>query len=120
MKNDRTVAGLSERRKMSPASSTATREPRSRQRGYHLTRHAQQRSSQRAIRAIHIQLIQVFGVDHVQKGGSVVSFIPEQFISQLRTAIDRCAGISIVKANDESVVTVMHSHRRVATTEWSA
>jgi hypothetical protein len=122
VKNDRTLAGQSERRKIIPVYLTAPGEPwlRQPQRGYQLTRHAQRRSSQRGIRDIQIQLIQLFGVDHVQKGGSVLSFIPERLIHQLRSAIDRCDGVSIIKADDESVVTVMHLDRRVATTEWSA
>lgn len=88
--------------------------------GYRLTRHAQQRSSQRAVRDLQLQLIQLFGVDHVQKGGSVVSFIPDRLIPELRAAIDRCTGVSIIKAEDERVVTVMHQSRRVATTDWTA
>lgn len=102
--------------------STTHREPRLRkpESGYRLTRHAQQRSSQRAIRDLQLQLIQHFGVDHLQKGGNVVSFIPDRVISELRTAIDRCAGVSIIKAADEAVVTVMHQGRRVATTDWTA
>jgi len=102
--------------------STTRRDSRLRQpeSGYRLTRHAQQRSSQRAIRDLQLQLIQLFGVDHLQKGGSMVSFIPDRLIAELRTAIDRCAGVSIIKAEDEVVVTVMHQGRRVATTDWTA
>lgn len=122
MKKDISPAVQSERQKLIPVSLAASCKPRLQQPqgGYQLTRHARRRSSQRAIRGLQIQLIQFFGVDHAQKGGSVVSYIPERLIHQLRAALDRCDGVSIIKADDESVVTVMHLDQRVATTQWSA
>lgn len=122
MKKDNSPAVQIERHKIipDPLAASCSRRLRQPQSGYQFTRHAQRRSSQRAIRGLQIQLIQFFGVDHVQKGGSAVSYIPERLIHQLRAALDRCDGVSIIKAADESVVTVMHLDRRVATTQWSA
>lgn len=85
-----------------------------------LTRHAQQRSAQRAIRQLQIELINLFGVDHLQKGGAMYSFIPERTLTELRTALDRCAGVALIKADGDVVVTAFHQQRKVGHTEWAA
>lgn len=88
--------------------------------GYCLTRHAQQRGAQRAIRERQIELIRLFGVDHLQKGGAMLSFIPDRVLSELRNALDRCAGVALVKGEGDTVLTVFHQHRKINHTEWVA
>ena len=85
-----------------------------------LTLHAQERLAQRGIRDLQLQLIQMFGVDHLQKGGSVLCRIPERRLAELRAALDRCADVAIVKSRNECVITVMHQQRRIRHTEWAA
>jgi hypothetical protein len=85
-----------------------------------LTLHAQERIAQRGIRDLQLQLIQLFAVDQLQKGGTLLSRIPERKIAELRAALERCADVAIVKNSDERVITVMHQHRRIRHTEWAA
>lgn len=85
-----------------------------------VTRHAEQRMAQRAIRRLQVQLISSFGVDHLQKGGSVLSFIPDTVIAELRVAIDRCPGVSIVKGKQEQIVTAFHQRRKTRHAGWTA
>ena len=87
---------------------------------YRLTEHAQKRKQQRGISDLQIELIRSFGDDHYQKGGCVLSFIAEKKLVQLREAIDRLSGMTIVKSPREEVVTVMRMGRRVTRTEYVA
>ena len=85
-----------------------------------LTLHAQERLTQRGIRDLQLQLTQAFGVDHLQKGGSLLGYIPARRLAELRAALDRCADVAIVKSRNECVITVMHQYRRIRHTEWAA
>lgn len=85
-----------------------------------LTLHARERMAQRGIRDLQLQLIQIFGVDHLQKGGSVLSRIPERRLAELRAALDRCADVAIIKSRSECLITAIHQHRRIRHTEWAA
>lgn len=85
-----------------------------------MTRHAQQRSAQRGIRQLQIDLINLFGVDHLQKGGGMLCFIPDRTIAELRSALDRCSGVALVKGEGDAVVTAFHQHRKISHTEWAA
>jgi hypothetical protein len=87
---------------------------------YGATRHGQRRMSQRAIRQRQVALIKSFGIDHLQKGGSIVSFIPDDVIHELRAALDRCAGVSVVKGAQEEIITAFHQKRRTKHTGWLA
>lgn len=87
---------------------------------YCSTYHGQRRMSQRAIRQRQVALIKSFGVDHLQKGGSTVCFIPDDVISELRAALDRCAGVSLVKGTQEEVITAFHQSRRTKHAGWLA
>ena len=87
---------------------------------YRATHHGQLRMSQRAIRQHQVALIKSFGVDHLQKGGSTVSFIPDDMISELRAALNRCAGVSLIKGVQEEIVTAFHQKRRTKHTGWLA
>lgn len=88
--------------------------------GGRMTWHAQQRSAQRGIRQIQIDLINLFGVDHLQKGGAMHCFIPDRTIAELRAALDRCPGVALVKGERDAVVTAFHQHRKINHTEWAA
>jgi len=88
--------------------------------GGRLTLHAQQRVAQRGIRQAQIDLINLFGVDHLQKGGAMLCFIPDRTIAELRVALDRCSGIALVKGEKDVVVTAFHQRRKVDHTEWAA
>jgi hypothetical protein len=96
-----------------------TRHP-SRGQAYELCRHAHRRAAQRAIGDLQIELIRLFGVDHYQTGGSTLSFIPERTITSLRTALDRCRDVALVKGDDEVVITAMHMHRNIKKTSLAA
>jgi hypothetical protein len=85
-----------------------------------LTLHAQQRIAQRGIRQAQIDLINLFGVDHLQKGGAMLCYIPDRTIAELRAALDRCSGIALVKGERDAVVTAFHQRRKVDHTEWAA
>lgn len=89
-------------------------------RPYSVTRHGQERMSQRAIRPRQVALISSFGVDHQQKGVGTLSFIPDDLISELREALDRCRGVALIKGVGEQVVTAFHQTRRVRHSGWRA
>jgi hypothetical protein len=88
--------------------------------GGSLTLHAQQRIAQRGIRQAQIDLINLFGVDHLQKGGAMLCFIPDRTIAELRAALDRCSGVALVKGEGDAVVTAFHQNRKISHTEWAA
>lgn len=85
-----------------------------------LTEHAQRRSAQRGIRRLQIDLITLFGVDHLQKGGGMLCFIPDRTIAELRAALDRCSGVALIKGDKDAVVTAFHQQKRVARVDWAA
>lgn len=84
------------------------------------TKHAQERKAQRGISDLQVQLIELFGEDHLQKGGTMFSRIPDRKLAQLRAAIERCAGLALIKGHGDCVVTVFHQYRPVRHTEWTA
>lgn len=87
---------------------------------YELCRHARQRKAQRAVADLQIELVRLFGVDHYQKGGATLSWIPERVITQLRAALDKSSGMAIVKGEDDCIVTVLHRDRKIRTPELAA
>ena len=84
------------------------------------TAHARARMQQRGISELQILLIKYFGVTRYQKGGCELSFVPEKTIAQLRHAIDKLLGVSVVIGEEEKVVTAMHKSRRIHTTDYAA
>lgn len=84
------------------------------------TRHAKQRMQQRGISNIQMQLIQLFGEDHLQKGGSYYSYVPEEMIRKLQAALGGLNSIAIVKSSDEAVITVMHKTQKMRATSYVA
>lgn len=86
----------------------------------HMTAHAKNRQQQRGISSLQIQLIEIFGEDHYQQGGSYLSYVPESTIRALRSALDGLDNVQVVKGDADQVVTVMHSTRRVHTTRYVA
>ena len=65
-----------------------------------------------------MELIRYFGEDHYQTGGSVLSFIPQRRIAELRVAIERCSKVALVKGDGEQVITIMHMSQKIARTEF--
>lgn len=88
--------------------------------GGRLTQHARRRSAQRGISQLQIDLIRLFGVDHLQKGGGLHCYIPDRTLSELRAALERCSGVALIKGDGDAVVTAFHQHRKVGHTEWAA
>ncbi len=84
------------------------------------TRHAKERMQQRGISEMQIQLIHFFGEDSLQKGGSYLSYIPEETIRKFRTALDGLGSVAIVKSEQESVIKVMHQNSKVRCTSYRA
>ncbi len=84
------------------------------------TRHAKQRMQQRGISEMQTQLIQFFGEDHLQKGGSHYSYVTEETIRKIRAALDGLSSIAIVKSPDEKVITVMHQTQKIRATKYVA
>jgi hypothetical protein len=86
----------------------------------HITAHATLRKQQRGISSLQVQLVEIFGVDHYQQGGSHISHVTEATIRALRQALDGLANVQLVKGNADQIVTVMHPKRRVHTTQYAA
>lgn len=84
------------------------------------TRHARERMQQRGISEIQMQLVHFFGEDRLQKGGSCISCVPTETIRKIRAALDGLASVAVVKADNESVITVMHQTRKVRATSYKA
>jgi len=89
-------------------------------RNNHLTAHAQKRKQQRGIDDMQLELIRLFGVDHYQKGGGSLSFIPERTVAELRKAIDKLHNVAVIKGLNDQAVTVMHMDRRIKKTQYAA
>jgi len=84
------------------------------------TRHAKERMQQRAISEMEVQLLQLFGEDHYQKGGSYVTYIHKDKYRQLREAVDRLQKKALIKSSDEVVITAMHLTEKVRITNYRA
>ena len=84
--------------------------------GHELTSHASRRMAQRAISETVVQLIEVFGESHYQKGGTEVLQIRKEVLAQLRAAVEHAGEVSVVKGEQNRVITVMHRYRRVKST----
>ncbi len=84
------------------------------------TRHAKQRMQQRGISEMQAQLIQFFGEDHLQKGGSNYAYVTEDTIRKIRAALDGLGSIAFIKASDETVITVMHKTQKMRATSYVA
>lgn len=87
---------------------------------YRLTEHAQHRKQQRGVSDLQVELIRVFGDDHLQKSGTTLSYISERQLTQLRQAINNLSSVMLVKSPSEAVVTIMHATRRIGRTEYVA
>lgn len=74
------------------------------------SRHAKQRMDQRAINPLMVDLISLFGKTIYQKGGTEKQMIPRKKLKQLRQALDHLEDVSLVVAEDSTIITVMHDH----------
>lgn len=84
------------------------------------TTHAQRRMSQRAISEMQVRLIEEFGNYEYQKGGTHLAFIPEKCLADLRRAIDKLSGITVVLGECDKVVTTFHKNHRTHKTLLTA
>ena len=84
------------------------------------TRHAQARKQQRGISELMEELIRVFGEDHYQKGGCVLSYIPEKKLSQIRCALDKLSKVALIKDSTEKGITFMHMNQRIPKTSYKS
>lgn len=87
---------------------------------FRMTEHAQRRKQQRGISDLAIQLLEQHGDFAYQKGGTHVVRISERTLSQLRKALDEAEHIALVTSDEERVITVMHEHRKVRSTQYVA
>lgn len=89
-------------------------------RNHRTTEHSQKRRQQRGVNELMVDLISYFGVDHYQKGGCYLRYIPEQQLNELRGAIDRLRNVAMVRGENDNEVTVMHMDRRIYMTKYAA
>jgi hypothetical protein len=84
------------------------------------TRHAQARKQQRGITDIQEQLLYWFGKDHLQKGGTYLTYLPEKTIREIRAALDGMGSRQMIKSASDVVITEMHQTRKTRTTSYKA
>ncbi len=82
-----------------------------------LTDHAKKRMQQRGISAMQIRIIEQFGVERYQKGGSNLMYLPSKAIAELRHALDKIERVTLVAGDEGWIVTAMHQTRNVRSTE---
>lgn len=76
----------------------------------HISQHASLRMKQRGIDPLMVELMYTFGDTTYQKGGTEKQVISRKLLKQLRQAIDRLEDVSMILAEDSTVITVMHNH----------
>ncbi len=84
-----------------------------------ITRHARSRMQERAISEIQVKLIEVFGRYTYQKGGGEIAYIPEKELQELRHAVNKLDGITIVVGKEQKIITAMHQNEKIRTTEYN-
>ncbi len=83
-----------------------------------LTRHASARMQQRGIDDTQIQLIEIFGDAHYQKGGTDHLYISRKVMKALRHAIDKLEAVSLIIGEEDKIITVMHQSRKIRSTQF--
>ncbi len=83
------------------------------------TKHASKRMQQRAINDTQVRLLEMFGVQYYQKGGSYLARVPHKVLSELRAAVDSLSSVQAVFSDSEQLITVMHETRRTHKTDYS-
>ena len=83
-----------------------------------LTNHARKRMQQRAINQTQIILIEMFGEEKYQKGGTYTNKISNKMLSKLKHAIDKLQGVQIISNEEGKIITAMHETRRINTTDY--
>ena len=84
----------------------------------YLTDHARKRMQQRAISPTQITLIEIFGEEKYQKGGTYTNKISKKMLSKLKHAIDKLQGVQIISSETGKIITTMHETRRTNTTDF--
>ena len=83
-----------------------------------LTTHARKRMQQRAISKTQVALIEMFGEERYQKGGTYTNKISNKVLNELKHAIDKLQGIQIISNETGTIITTMHETRRTNTTDY--
>jgi hypothetical protein len=81
-----------------------------------ITRHAQSRMQQRGINDMMVQLIEIFGELHYQKGGSELLSINKKTLKNLRHTIDKLEGVTMVTGDKGKIITTMHQTKKIRST----
>ena len=75
--------------------------------------HTKKRMQQRGIDELMVLLLEIFGEDKYQKGGSDAVYIPKKEIHNLRKAIDKIENLILIKGDKGKYKTVMHKTKRL-------
>lgn len=86
----------------------------------HLTEHAKKRMRQRGISGLQTRIIEEFGIERYQKGGSSLMYLPAKTITELRHALDKIEHVTLVQGNEGKIVTAMHQTRSIRSTDYVA
>ena len=86
----------------------------------HLTDHAKKRMQQRGISELQARIIEEFGIEQYQKGGSYLMYLPAKMIADLRQVLDKIERITMVKGDEEKIITTMHQIRKIRASEYAA
>lgn len=82
-----------------------------------LTDHAKKRMQQRGISYLQFRIIEQFGVECYQKGGSSLMYLPSKTLAELRHALDKIDRITMVAGDEDWIITAMHQTRKIRNTE---
>ena len=85
-----------------------------------LTKHADKRKQQRAISDLQVQLIEMFGEELYQKGGTGKLYVRRKVIDELRHAVDKLENVTLIKGEANKIITVMHQTRKINSTQYSS
>ncbi|MET0029675.1 MAG: hypothetical protein ABW101_18740 [Candidatus Thiodiazotropha sp.] len=83
------------------------------------TLHAKQRMQDRGISDLQERLIREFGDFRYQKGGANIAYIPNKLLADLRKAIDKIGGVTLVLGESDKLVTAMHQNVKIRTTQYT-
>jgi peroxiredoxin len=86
----------------------------------HLTEHAKKRMQQRGISELQTRIIEEFGVEQYQKGGSYLMYLPTKTILDIRHALDKIERVRMVRGDEEKIITTMHQTCKIRATEYAA
>lgn len=83
----------------------------------HMTEHSKKRMQQRGISSLQTHIIEAFGIERYQKGGSSLMYLPANIIAELRYALDKIENVTLVRGDEGKIVTAMHQTRSIRSAE---